>query len=203
MPGPGASLRRVLEVLREPVFDGSLSGLLAEPFRSSQESLPDESVGSFFRRRISPSFVDNLASALLHGVYAGDIDRLSLKALFPKLHWLENTFGSVLRGALALTWKRKLCSAEFARPSDRTLKEELTHTSTNFEPEIAENIHGFQQSSVLTFKEGLEALPRRILQSLGSAPNVFLMTNKRVSHIGRFEEDARKAQCSKVRYMIS
>ena len=57
----------------------------------------DESVASFFRRRFGPSSVDLIAQPLLGGIHAGDIEQLSMRALFPRLLDAERTGGSVLR----------------------------------------------------------------------------------------------------------
>jgi oxygen-dependent protoporphyrinogen oxidase len=45
----------------------------------------DESVSSFFRRRFGSASVDLIAQPLLGGIHAGDIDQLSMRALFPGL----------------------------------------------------------------------------------------------------------------------
>ncbi|HXW03605.1 MAG TPA: protoporphyrinogen oxidase [Vicinamibacterales bacterium] len=57
----------------------------------------DESVASFFRRRFGPATVPLIAEPLLGGIHAGDIDRLSVRSLFPRLVEAEARTGSVLR----------------------------------------------------------------------------------------------------------
>ena len=57
----------------------------------------DESVASFVRRRFGQEAVDYLAEPLLAGIHAGDVDRLSVRALFPRLREAERTAGSVIR----------------------------------------------------------------------------------------------------------
>ena len=57
----------------------------------------DESVASFFRRRFGNETVDYLASPLLAGIHAGDVERLSMHALFPRLVEAERQHGSVIR----------------------------------------------------------------------------------------------------------
>ena len=57
----------------------------------------DESVGSFFRRRFGPETVGQIAEPLLGGIHAGDIETLSMKALFPRFLEAEMRHGSVLR----------------------------------------------------------------------------------------------------------
>ncbi|WP_332309467.1 protoporphyrinogen oxidase [Planococcus lenghuensis] len=58
----------------------------------------DQSVGTFFRRRFGREIVDNLIEPLLSGIYAGDIDRLSLEATFPQFRQLEREHRSLIFG---------------------------------------------------------------------------------------------------------
>ena len=57
----------------------------------------DESIASFVRRRFGEQAVDYLAEPLLAGIHAGDAERLSMRALFPRLLDAERQSGSVLR----------------------------------------------------------------------------------------------------------
>jgi oxygen-dependent protoporphyrinogen oxidase len=57
----------------------------------------DPSVGAFVRRRFGDEAVQYLAQPLLGGIHAGDVDRLSLHALFPALADADREPGSVLR----------------------------------------------------------------------------------------------------------
>jgi oxygen-dependent protoporphyrinogen oxidase len=57
----------------------------------------DESVGAFMRRRFGAEAATYLAEPLLAGIHAGDVDRLSMGALFPRLRDAERTDGSVIR----------------------------------------------------------------------------------------------------------
>ena len=57
----------------------------------------DESIGSFMRRRFGNEAVTYLAEPLLAGIHAGDVDRLSIRALFPRFPDTEARFGSLLR----------------------------------------------------------------------------------------------------------
>ncbi len=61
----------------------------------------DESVASFFTRRLGPEAYETLVEPLTTGIYAGDGDRLSLRATFPGLRALELEHGSVITGLLA------------------------------------------------------------------------------------------------------
>ena len=57
----------------------------------------DESIASFIRRRFGQEALDYLGEPLLAGIHAGDAERLSMEALFPRLVQAERRAGSVLR----------------------------------------------------------------------------------------------------------
>ena len=69
------------------------------PRRTSED---DESIGEFVRRRFGDEAVDYLAEPLLAGIHAGDVERLSIRALFPRLVDAERQSGSVIRALRAL-----------------------------------------------------------------------------------------------------
>lgn len=66
----------------------------------------DESLGSFITRRLGREAYERLIEPLMSGIYAGDGDKLSLKATFPFLKEWEKQYGSLARGAMALRRKR-------------------------------------------------------------------------------------------------
>lgn len=69
----------------------------AEIFVARRETDEDESIGSFITRRFGAEATTYLAEPLLAGIHAGDVDRLSMNALFPRLVAAERTHGSVIR----------------------------------------------------------------------------------------------------------
>ena len=58
----------------------------------------DQSLGGFFRRRLGDEVVENLIEPLLSGIYAGDIDQLSLESTFPQFHEVERKYRSLILG---------------------------------------------------------------------------------------------------------
>lgn len=66
--------------------------------RPKGKQAADQSLGLFFRRRFGDELVENLVEPLLSGIYAGDIDDLSLMATFPNFYQLEQEHGSLIRG---------------------------------------------------------------------------------------------------------
>ncbi len=74
---------------------------LLEPLTPPNLNHVDESLGSFVRRRLGQAAVDRLAAPLLAGIYAGDVDGLSVRATFPQLVELEQRYGSLTRAMRA------------------------------------------------------------------------------------------------------
>jgi oxygen-dependent protoporphyrinogen oxidase len=62
----------------------------------------DESIGRFMTRRFGREVTTYLAEPLLAGIHAGDVDRLSMRALFARLVEAEQTHGSVIRALRSL-----------------------------------------------------------------------------------------------------
>jgi protoporphyrinogen/coproporphyrinogen III oxidase len=60
----------------------------------------DESVAAFIRRKFSAELLDKLVGPFVSGIYAGDPEKLSLRAAFPQLHEAERAAGSVIRGMM-------------------------------------------------------------------------------------------------------
>ncbi|WP_163101680.1 protoporphyrinogen oxidase [Peribacillus alkalitolerans] len=58
----------------------------------------DQSLGDFFRRRLGDEVVENLIEPLLSGIYAGDIDQLSLMSTFPQFYQVEQKYRSLILG---------------------------------------------------------------------------------------------------------
>ena len=69
------------------------------------EGEEDESIAAFVRRRFGNEAVAYLADPLLAGIHAGDAERLSVRALFPRLVDAEREAGSIVRAFRALQAK--------------------------------------------------------------------------------------------------
>jgi oxygen-dependent protoporphyrinogen oxidase len=61
----------------------------------------DESIASFFRRRLGREALERIGEPLLAGIHAGDAERLSVQANFPMLLDMEARHGSIIRAAWA------------------------------------------------------------------------------------------------------
>ncbi|MFC4078026.1 protoporphyrinogen oxidase [Salinithrix halophila] len=70
----------------------------ADLFLPRRKSAGDTSVGAFFRRRLGDEVVDRLIEPLLSGIYAGNLDHLSLQATFPQFAEMEAKHRSLILG---------------------------------------------------------------------------------------------------------
>jgi oxygen-dependent protoporphyrinogen oxidase len=61
----------------------------------------DESLASFFSRRLGREAFEQVVEPLMAGIYAGDATQISLRATFPRFLDLERKHGSLIRGMLA------------------------------------------------------------------------------------------------------
>lgn len=68
---------------------------LALPARRPSD---DESIASFFRRRLGREAFERIIEPLMAGIYAGDAEQLSLRATFPRFLEIEQAHSSLLRG---------------------------------------------------------------------------------------------------------
>jgi protoporphyrinogen/coproporphyrinogen III oxidase len=64
----------------------------------ARKGTQDESVGSFLERRMGTEVVERVAEPLLAGIYAGELNKLSLRATFPQFRESERRYGSLIRG---------------------------------------------------------------------------------------------------------
>lgn len=64
------------------------------------EESADESAACFVRRHLGVGVLDAIADPLLAGVYGGDSEKLSARAVLPALVALEHQHGSLVRGML-------------------------------------------------------------------------------------------------------
>jgi oxygen-dependent protoporphyrinogen oxidase len=87
----------------------------AELFVPPRKDEGDESIGSFVTRRFGAEATTYLAEPLLAGIHAGDVNRLSIRALFPRFVQAEQTDGSLLR---AFRRQARLAARKSGSPGD-------------------------------------------------------------------------------------
>jgi oxygen-dependent protoporphyrinogen oxidase len=91
-----------LGLLVSPLLSGGTKrAILRDLLGKSAAPEPDESVADFVRRKYSERLLDRLVGPFVSGIYAGDPEKLSLRAAFPILYEAEKASGSILRGIFA------------------------------------------------------------------------------------------------------
>jgi protoporphyrinogen/coproporphyrinogen III oxidase len=104
---------RVWPMVTTPLFSFTTKlRMAAELFSSARKNAGDESVGDFVRRHFGQEMVDRVAEPLLAGVYGGNAERLSLRAVLPRFAEMEREHGSLVRATL----KAKAMAKPQAKP---------------------------------------------------------------------------------------
>ena len=81
--------------------------LLREPWIRRSNPEVEENLAAFVVRRLCQEFLDYAINPLVGGIYAGNPARLSVKHAFPKLHALEQRYGSLIKGQILGAKERK------------------------------------------------------------------------------------------------
>jgi len=95
-------------LLASPIMaGGTRAAILKDLLGKSRAPEPDESIADFVRRKFSPTLLDRLVGPFVSGIYAGDPEKISLRAAFPILYEAERAGSSVVRGAVKVFKERK------------------------------------------------------------------------------------------------
>ncbi|KAG0368517.1 hypothetical protein BGZ54_001779 [Gamsiella multidivaricata] len=129
----------------------------------------DESIESFVSRRFGRGFSDELISAMVHGIYAGDVSKLSVRSTFGMLYHLEKDYGSVVMGMM-------MGGGNVETPWDKTLKEKIVATM----PDVTEFV---DKTSIYSFTDGLEELSRALEKDLVMGGRVKILKDAQVEKL--------------------
>lgn len=86
---------------------GTKLGLFKEPFIPRSNPEVEETIAQFVRRRLGREFLDYAINPFVAGVYAGDPEKLSVQAAFPKLFEIEQKYGGLIKGTIKGARERK------------------------------------------------------------------------------------------------
>lgn len=151
LPSPSS----LLSLITSPVSGEIYEGLQRDFWTAyNRPNVEDESVDAFFTRRFGPDFARIFASALVHGIYATDSRKLSLRAAYPML-WHAEAYGggSVVWGAVKPKPKRPVnesSSYELGGSLPRLMKD----------------------AAVYSFKDGISTLPNALVEALKLRGNI-------------------------------
>ncbi|NOK61194.1 MAG: Protoporphyrinogen oxidase [Chloroflexi bacterium AL-W] len=90
MISPLGKLRMAMDLFIPPKRDGA-----------------DETLAEFMRRRLGNEALDRIGEPLLSGIHSSAAERQSLLATFPRFRTMEEKYGSLTRGMLAMRRQRK------------------------------------------------------------------------------------------------
>lgn len=172
-----SSLRETFTFLRHtPLLYGAKLRALKDLFIPARSpSVNDESVESFISRRLGKKISERVFSAMLRGIYAGDISKLSARSVarLSKLYYLERAEHMGIIGAIASGSMKYL---------DSYPNEALKRL---FRSLISSENSGVDCSrfSILGFPEGIQTLPKAIADDLSSRKNVRIHLDTTVSNI--------------------
>jgi len=110
--------------------------LLKEPFVG--RSLQEESIADFVTRRLGKEFLDYAIDPFVAGIFAARPEALSVRAAFPKLYALEETYGGLIKGMI------------FGRKKRKARQEQSKDRAKSF-----------------SFRDGMQSLPLRLGSTLG------------------------------------
>ncbi|BDD61046.1 oxygen-dependent protoporphyrinogen oxidase [Monascus purpureus] len=166
-------------VTTEPVFESFLSGIFGELSKLPRPHVRDESVARFISRRFNQKIADNLVSALYHGIYAGDINVLSAKALLGPYWDLEMKDSGVALGFVDM--KRR--GRKFRYMDDfLAMTACIRGVSKENRRAVLERLAG---ASVFTFKRGIGQLAEALVDSMKESGKVEIITDARVNSISQ------------------
>ena len=189
VPFKGSSASDWLEstktILTEPLFDGIWRCFQETTIPLRDEDVKDESLGDFVSRRFGQRVADNLLSAVCHGIYAGDIYKMSARTLQSRLWHLETRDrerepGILLELFSDMVNHHMLESTGIAQDYRRNV---LSQLSKDALPRRAPNRTAFANLSVYTFREGLRQLTDALEQELRSNKNISIIGSTTVEQV--------------------
>lgn len=133
-------------------------GLLRELFVKPADPGQDESLAEFVVRRLGREFLDYAIDPFVSGVYAGVPEALSVRSAFPKLWELEQSYGSLIKGALLGARKRRK-RAEASKQKARLLsfRKGMQTLTDALSAHLKEDLHlGVSVQKILPTAEGYE-----------------------------------------------
>lgn len=164
------------QLRHEPVFKGLVGSILREPFKAPPKPYPDdEPVAEFISRRFSPLIADNLASAMFHGIYAGDIDKISANSVLGDLRRREESHGSII----LLSKKKRREQSQWASMANHLA---MYNTKLSQTPGLDEFV---LSTNSQTFETGMGRLIDALVAALKNSKKVDVITNADVNGISK------------------
>ncbi|KAF2213746.1 hypothetical protein CERZMDRAFT_39157 [Cercospora zeae-maydis SCOH1-5] len=183
LPHPSFGIANSLwSLLTQPVFKTAISSLLREPFKEGRDpSVKDESIAEFVSRRFSKPMADNIVSAMMHGIVAGDIYKLSAKSFFSDQWRAEGVHGTLFSGML----NAKKEGIQMTKREADFLKDMRDFM---WDPLLKATL---KDNSVFTFKDGLAMLSDRLHSKLFESGRVEFRTGAAIQAVKQSPDNTR------------
>lgn len=107
-------------------------------WRVPGSSLADETIYDFIARRLDRRVAETLFDPLTSGIYAGDVQKLSMSACFPEIYQYEQKSGSLTKGLLSHLFRK--------------------NTLTDLSPFVIQAL----KTSIFTLKDGMETIIKEL-----------------------------------------
>ncbi len=131
-----------------------------KPYRGDK----DETIGEFGRRRLGKEFTQVLLDSMVSGIFAGDVDRLSLRAAFPRVAEMEQKYGGLLK---ALREKRREVRARVLARRARAANANSNNASGKDDAPETERSVASAAGVLHSFRGGMGQLTDSLAQALG------------------------------------
>ncbi|RPA83362.1 Protoporphyrinogen oxidase [Ascobolus immersus RN42] len=185
LPSGKATWEDIKNIFTLPILRHSLGRFITQPLRPARDpSVKDETIAEFISRRFSKRISHELASAVIHGIYAGDVNKLSAKSTLGKLWREEGMFGWIPFGKKYVRLKPFYTSSE------------LLHRLELFNGPRSANYNLFFSMvpyTVAAFRNGSESLVRALEAELVKL-GVRIVKNREVSSL-TFNESTGTVTC--------
>jgi oxygen-dependent protoporphyrinogen oxidase len=123
--------------------------LAGELFVKPKEGEEDETLAQFVRRRLGEEALNKLLDPMVAGIFAGDPERMSLKAAFPAIYRLEKEYGGLIKGLIAKVKEAKKSGKGSSGPSGPGGK------LTSFKRGVSELIEALERELGSSVKKGV------------------------------------------------
>lgn len=208
MPGPTKEkltlierIKQIRQQLQDPVFEGLWPGVFKDffgPPRHPSEWAKDESVAEFVERRWGSKIGENVVSAVLHGIYAGDIDQLSAQTLMGDLRNNEGGVGGiggfVSGGVIGSLTSRAMSKVKTRKMDDFLALTALAKSSATIKDQ-AHLSKLLAESTTFSFKRGVWQLAEALVASLEASPKVKIYKNRQIITVGKTLNESKISVC--------
>ncbi|KAH8726405.1 hypothetical protein GQ44DRAFT_705590 [Phaeosphaeriaceae sp. PMI808] len=182
-------LSTVFSLWRSGLLKG-LSRVAFEPtVRPRDPQMSDETVGSFISRRMDKAIANNFISAVCHGIYAGDIWKLSVKSILPLAWQLEGRYGNTVAGYVRMQNEVEGSAPRtMMHPYDIKMAK-ARQQNLDLDPRLCDKM---MESSTFTFKNGMQQLDQALQDGLRKKGNVEVKLNSPVLSTKLIQGDSLK-----------